>query len=194
MDLPVPCGPPPGTWHPPLPTSHAATPPIPETRARSVAGEPGEPSARSGRAGCGPWAGSRRAQGPPAGRATEGGQWGGSPRARGCPQGMFTSQAAVWRSQPGGRGRTVVGECVGATSLLSKRCLCSRETEGALHPGQQRPPRPRAAHLGLLLEPGHVQEHLCDLPVEHADAVPVQEEGAVLVDVHLREGAGAEAG
>lgn len=92
VDLPVPCGPPPGTWHQPLPTSHAATPPIPETRVGSVAGEPGEPSARSGRAGCGPWAGSRRAQGPPAGRATEGGQWGGSPRARGCPQGMFTSQ------------------------------------------------------------------------------------------------------
>ena len=77
---------------------------------------------------------------------------------------------------------------MGATSLLSKRCLCSRETEGALHPGQQRPPWPQAAHLGLLLELGHVQEHLCDLPVEHAHTVPAQEEGAVLINIHLQEG------
>lgn len=114
----------------------------------------------------------------------------GARRARSRVRPSNCVAATAW----GARAGPWWGACVGATSLLSKRCLCSRETEGTLRPGQQRPPWLPAAHLGLLLELGHVQEHLCDLPVEHAHTVPVQEEGAVLINIHLQEGAGAEAG
>lgn len=69
----------------------------------------------SGRADCGPWAGSRRAQGPLAGCAED------RHRARGHPQGMCTSQSRQLCGGHGlgeGRGRIAVRACVEVTTPL----------------------------------------------------------------------------
>ena len=116
----------------------------------------------------------------------------GQALSKGAPTGHVHSQSRQLCGGCGlgeGRGRIAVGACVEVTTPLSKRCLFSRKTGETCALATRGPRGPTAAHLGLLLELGHVQEHLCDLPVEHAHPVPVQEEGAVLIDVHLQEGA-----